>query len=234
MVLFYSVLHEKGGREKNEDSLALHRCETRAGDLTMALVCDGMGGEQAGELASGYVVERLSVWFYDELPESLRRGFNRGKIQRSLQRALFRIHEELRHYGLEHALRCGTTMTMLLLLDRRYISFQCGDSMAYRLGRAIRGVVKSQGNGQGLKQCIGIGRFVSPQMRCGRLSGRSALLLLSDGLTKKLNEQDYLSALSPAVIKQPEDAKRALRSLVRIAEKRGEQDNMSALYLRCG
>ena len=161
-------------------------------------------------------------------------AFIRQQIQRSLQRALFRIHEELRHYGLEHALRCGTTMTMLLLLDRRYISFQCGDSMAYRLGRAIRGVVKSQGNGQGLKQCIGIGRFVSPQMRCGRLSGRSALLLLSDGLTKKLNEQDYLSALSPAVIKQPEDAKRALRSLVRIAEKRGEQDNMSALYLRCG
>ena len=234
MVLFYSVLHEKGGRSKNEDSLALHRCETRAGDLTMALICDGMGGEEAGEVASGYVVERLSVWFYDELPESLRNGFNRGKIQRSLQRALFRIHEELRHYGLEHMLRCGTTMTMLLILNRRYISFQCGDSMAYRLGRSIRSIVKCQGDGRGLKSCIGIGRFQNPQMHCGRLSGRSAFLLLSDGLTKKLNEKDYQAALCPGLIRQPEDAKKALRSLVRIAEKRGEEDNMSALYLRCG
>ncbi len=234
MVLFYSVLHEKGGRAKNEDSLALHRCETRAGDLTMALVCDGMGGEEAGEVASGYVAERLSVWFYDELPESLRGGFHRGKIQRSLQRCLFRIHEELKSYGLKHMLRCGTTMTMLLILDRRYISFQCGDSMAYRLGHSVRGIVKSQGEEGGLKHCIGIGRYRNPQMRCGRLNGKSAFLLLSDGLTKKLNEKDYLSALAPGIIHRPEDAKKALRSLVRIAEKRGESDNMSALYLSCG
>ncbi|MBE5895005.1 MAG: serine/threonine-protein phosphatase, partial [Lachnospiraceae bacterium] len=67
----YGVLYEKGCRERNQDSLALHRMMTQRGEVVLAAVCDGLGGMDAGEIASGYVAERLSIWFYEDLPDLL-------------------------------------------------------------------------------------------------------------------------------------------------------------------
>ena len=233
MVLFYSLLYEKGGREKNEDSIALHRMETRAGELTMALICDGMGGEDKGELASGYLVESLSVWFYDKLPPVLQNGFSRGRIRRCLQRQLFTVHEELRRYAMENRLRCGTTMTLLLIFNRRYLLFQSGDSMAYSLGRKIRALAPRQGNERGVDRCIGIGSFKAPHMSSGRAMKGMCFLLHSDGFGEKIKPKDMLNALGRERIRQREDADRALRALAKAGVRRGCTDNMSAIYLGC-
>ncbi|MCR5251333.1 MAG: serine/threonine-protein phosphatase [Lachnospiraceae bacterium] len=234
MVLFYSALHERGRREKNEDSMALHRMETRIGEVTMALVCDGMGGEQAGEVASGYVVEQLSIWFYDSLPEALQRGYSAKRIRKSLQRTLFRVHEELRQYAAERVIRCGTTLTMLLMIGKRYLLFHCGDSMAFSIRRRICALVPRQGTGSGVERCIGIGRFYPLYCRAGCVRGREGFLLSSDGLREKTGTEDLFGALCTDRIKNREDAERALRNLAQTVLRRGGGDNISALYLRCG
>ena len=233
MVLFYSLLYEKGGRKKNEDSMALHRMETRAGELTMALICDGLGGEDKGELASGYLVECLSVWFYDKLPLVLKNGFKRGRIQRCLQRQLFSVHEELRRFGLENKLRCGTTMTLLLIFNRQYLLFQSGDSMAYSLGRKIKALAPRQGNDRGVDRCIGIGSFKAPHMSGGRIADNSGFLLHSDGFGDRITPKDMLGALGHGRIKEREEADKALRALAKAGVRRGCRDNMSAIYLGC-
>ncbi|MBR3306715.1 MAG: hypothetical protein IKI75_05620 [Lachnospiraceae bacterium] len=233
MVLFYAALHDRGPGEKNQDSMALHRMETRAGEVTMAAVCDGLGGEQCGELASGYLVERLSIWFYDELPESLKGGFSKSRIRRSLQRELFRTHGQLREYGLDRMLRCGTTMTLFLSVGNRYLLFSCGDSTVFSLRRGIKELILRDGDERGVKRCIGIGSFFPPHMSSGRIHGDSAFLLSSDGLLKKLKEGDIQRAMSPGLIKRREEAQRALSGLARAARSRGEKDDISALYLKC-
>ena len=233
MVLFYSLLYEKGKREKNEDSMALHRMETRAGEITMALICDGMGGEDKGELASGYLVECLSVWFYDELPGVLKKGFKKSRIQRSLQRELFTVHERLRNFGRDNGLRCGTTMTMLLIIDRRYLLFQCGDSMVYGIGRRIKALVPRQGDPRGVEHCIGIGRFKAPHISSGHIGKDMGFLIHSDGLGNRIDPRDMLNALSCSRIREREEADRALRSLAKAGVRRGCSDNMSAIYLKC-
>ena len=43
----------------NQDSLTLQQVLTGRGRVLMAAVCDGMGGLQQGETASGYMTERL-------------------------------------------------------------------------------------------------------------------------------------------------------------------------------
>ena len=234
MVLFYSLLYEKGRRSKNEDSLALQRMETRAGELTMALICDGMGGEDKGELASGYLAECLSVWFYDKLPQALRHGYKKSRIQRSLQRCLFTVHEELRRFGLDNSLRCGTTMTMLLLVGRRYLMFQCGDSLAYAIGRRIRALAPRQGDRRGVERCIGIGSFRRPFMSGGHIYKNMGFLLHSDGFGDRISTKDMLNALGGGHIKEREDADRALKALAGAGMRRGCSDNMSAVYLKCG
>lgn len=233
MVLFYSLLYEKGRRSRNEDSVVLQRMETRAGEVIMALICDGMGGEDRGELASGYLAECLSVWFYDRLPQTLVRGFNKGRIQRSLQRSLFTVHEELRNFGLENSLRCGTTMTMLLIVGRRYLMFQCGDSLAYGIGRRIKALAPRQGNARGVERCIGIGSFKRPYMNSGRIFKNMGFLLHSDGFGNRISASDICSSLGRGRIKAREEADKALRSLAKAGMRRGSSDNMSAIYLKC-
>ena len=61
-----AYLWEKGECETNEDSLVLQQVETRVGTVTLAAVCDGVGGLKEGETASGYMAEMLIVWFYKE------------------------------------------------------------------------------------------------------------------------------------------------------------------------
>ena len=233
MVLFYSLLYEKGKRSRNEDSVVLQRMETRAGEVTMALICDGMGGEDRGELASGYLAECLSVWFYDKLPQTLRHGFNKSRIQRSLQRSLFTVHEELRGFGLENSLRCGTTMTMLLMVGRRYLVFQCGDSLAYAIRRRIKPLTPRQGDRRGVERCIGIGSFRRPHMSSGYAYGNQGFRLHSDGFGDRISTKDMLNALGGERIKEREDADKALRALAGAGMRRGCGDNMSAIYLKC-
>ena len=45
---FYSILYEKGKRDKNEDTVAIHKFTTLDGEVIMALVCDGCGGMDMG------------------------------------------------------------------------------------------------------------------------------------------------------------------------------------------
>ena len=231
---FYAVLHECGGRRVNQDSITLQRMVTRKGVVTMVLLCDGMGGMDAGEIASGYVAERMAVWFYDALPGVLKSGYRSWKVSKSLQRALFRIHEDLRQYGENRGLHCGTTFTLLLIAGKNYQVFHLGDSVAYRLGRRCRRITDFHTKDGGVTKCIGIGRYHKPQERHGRIFGAKDYLLCSDGMRHFLKEQDLQRALQRDEITDRSLAERALQNLARVAARRGESDNMSAVYLRCG
>ena len=51
-------------RENNEDAIDVKQFA----DLTICLVADGMGGHQAGEVASGLVVDHIVDWFTHGAP----------------------------------------------------------------------------------------------------------------------------------------------------------------------
>ena len=52
----------------NQDAVCVQVADTRLGEVAMVVVCDGVGGLDAGELASASVVGRLMRWFREELP----------------------------------------------------------------------------------------------------------------------------------------------------------------------
>ena len=234
MADFFAVLHECGGRKVNQDSITLQRMVTRKGTVSLAMLCDGMGGMDRGEIASGYVTERVGVWFYDVLPNVLKSGYRAGKVSKSLQRCLFRIHEDLREYGGQRGLHCGTTFTLLLMVGRYWQLFHLGDSSAYRLGRRARRITFSHTQKGGLVKCIGIGRYYKPQEKRGRWVKKCDFLLTSDGLQHFIKEQDLYHALSRERVTNRTQAEKALSDLAKVAARRGESDNMSAVYLRFG
>ena len=58
-------------KSTNQDSVLVKHASTDLGEVVMAIICDGMGGLQKGELASATVVRAFSKWFEEELPFEL-------------------------------------------------------------------------------------------------------------------------------------------------------------------
>lgn len=246
--MFYAVLYEKGRRRNNQDSITLQRMKTGIGDVILAAVCDGLGGEERGEIASGYIAETLTGWFCDELPRFLLRSHWEKNTERSLSRLLFHAHEALRQYGLRNGIRCGTTAVFLLICGERYLAGQIGDSVICRLrspfscrteGKAgVRFLAKSTDlvprgeSGRALEHCLGIGRYRPPNYQRGRIWRKDAFLLMSDGMQAGIDSDDLAGVLSPVRMKDPGMAERGLKTLADAVIRRGGTDNMSAIYLR--
>ena len=58
-------------KQVNQDSLTVKVADTKLGEVSFAVICDGMGGLAKGELASAILVRAFEKWFYEQLPLSL-------------------------------------------------------------------------------------------------------------------------------------------------------------------
>ena len=72
----WSAAHTDVGIKKsvNQDSVILKIASSPFGKIAFAVVCDGMGGLQQGEIASGMLSQNYENWFQRELPVLLRTG----------------------------------------------------------------------------------------------------------------------------------------------------------------
>ena len=69
---FNVAIHTDVGirKETNQDSLCLKQAETDKGVILLAIICDGMGGLEKGEVASATVITAFSKWFETELTDN--------------------------------------------------------------------------------------------------------------------------------------------------------------------
>lgn len=72
---FQVAYHTDIGREKstNQDSLGVLEANTDEGRLLLAVLCDGMGGLDKGEVASAALIRAFEAWFQEELPGLIRK-----------------------------------------------------------------------------------------------------------------------------------------------------------------
>src|SRR5688572_7862146 len=136
-------------REINEDHIFHQSAQTPQGEnVGLFMVCDGLGGHQAGEVASQMAVEIINTEFsnllfghsssnnYMTRPSS--RTFNE-RIESAIQKA----NAEIRTYATNHpekAANLGTTVTLALLQGELVHIANIGDGRAYacRAGELIR------------------------------------------------------------------------------------------------
>ena len=75
MKLLSAACSDRGIKKKiNQDSLLVRSAMTKEGEILLAAVCDGMGGLEKGEVASGEVIRALARWFEETLPLLLSGG----------------------------------------------------------------------------------------------------------------------------------------------------------------
>lgn len=234
-----NVYWDKGKVKKlNQDSIIVLQALTCRGRIVMAAVCDGMGGMDKGECASGYVVEELVTWFYDSLLPAVGKKKRLWVIRRSLERKVYQMQSHIKFYAKKNKVAMGTTMSVLVLWEKRYFLWHLGDSRIYQLQRKIfrkktrikqltRDHVQEENK---LTRCVGSFGFFVPDFRRGTARKKQAFLLCSDGFFRKLREAEMQEVLDNNRMGN-ENGDRQLKELAEAALRRGEKDNLSAVYI---
>ena len=216
------------------------------------IVCDGMGGHAAGEVASKMAVETLHEYFrqhwQDELPdeETIRQG-----IWLTNQK-IYQINKDNQSSG---SARMGTTLVMALVQDNQLAITSVGDSRIYRVSRKwgleqltidhevgqreiLRGVepevAYARPDAYQLTQALGPrdNSYVNPDIGFFEINEDALLLLCSDGLSDhNLIETHWETHLLP-LISSNKDLEQGVFQLVELGNEHNGHDNITAILVR--
>lgn len=225
-------------RPSNEDAYGF---SVEAG---IYVVCDGMGGAAAGEVASTIAVDEILR------PLTQRNRQDEVSLPDATQSAIYAANEAIfSRAQRNHRLNgMGTTMVVLAAQEQHVWVLNIGDSRCYRLRRG------------GLEQLTRDHSLVEEQVRLGRMTPREALhsplknvitralgtqsqvtpdvfemeaevgdlfLLCSDGLTRELPDRTIESVLNRDLPLETLSA-----HLVEEAKRAGGHDNITCLLVR--
>lgn len=221
-------------RKLNEDSVA------SLPERGLWAVADGMGGHDAGEVASAMVVEALEA-----LPEASHLDNLVGKAIAALEE----VNRKLVELGQEgdEPRTIGSTVVGLAIEGGEYRCFWAGDSRAYRLrdgdlrqlsrdhslvqdlvdaGMVSAGEAESHPNANVITRAVGAAPTVAIDVVGGETRAGDVFLIASDGLTRKVEAHEIASAIA---VPQLADAADGLIDLVLA---RGAPDNVTLVIVR--
>ena len=236
MKILSGVYWDQGKRSVNQDSIALEQVMTRKGRVMMAVVSDGIGGLAEGEIASGYITEKLIENFYNQMVPLAGKGKGKKKLMKSVLRCFCDVNKDLKQYGKGKDMDLGATVSLLFIWGRRYIILHLGDSRIYLCnsslypGGIIRQLTRDHSNGgSALTRCLGSFPFQMPDMQSGWLYGKKGFLLCTDGFYRRM-DREAMQVLGPKDIDSEDQIYRRLKEIAAVSLKKGEQDNLSAVY----
>ncbi len=254
----YSDIGRK--RSHNEDCFAISsqisKQETPQGTKyegrAMYIVCDGMGGHAAGEVASAMAVKTL----YDYFQEKWQDGFPTPQIiEEGIYLANKNIYNANREKGSLGSQRMGTTLVMALVEGTKLAIAHVGDSRIYRLTRKwgleqltvdhsvaqaeIKNGVKpelafSRPDAYQLTQALGPrdNNFVHPDIKIMEIKEDILLLLCSDGLCdNSLLETHWQEYLNP-LISSKANLEEGLAQLIDLGNQVNGHDNITVVASR--
>ena len=232
-------------RSHNEDSIMADA------DIGLAVLADGMGGYNAGEVASGIAVALIPAEmrkaFAARAPEELNGGDMERLIREQAARANTTIYQtaqkEPQYRGM------GTTLVVALWHDNHVAVGHIGDSRAYRLrddkleqitrdhsllqeqidrGMLTREDARHAPNRNLVTRAVGIDPGVESEIHVHAVQPEDVYLLCSDGLPDMVPDEDIENTL--ALLKS--NLQLAAEQLVQQANDHGGRDNVSVILVR--
>ncbi len=244
-----SQTHPGMVRSHNEDSVA---CQPACGLVVLA---DGMGGYNAGEVASGIavsvVVTEVSHRLKEASPidrdeasgEELAVMLLRDNIQKA-NASIFHAAESQPQYS-----GMGTTIVSGLFYDNRVATGHVGDSRMYRLrGEVLETITRDHSllqeqidggiisiedarlskNKNLVTRAVGIDAEVAPEIHVHDVLVGDIYLLCSDGLNDMVEDDDIQSTLYALQNNLP----LAAGQLIQMANDNGGRDNVSVILVK--
>lgn len=239
-------------KQINQDSLCLKIAETeKYGQVTMVLICDGMGGLAMGELASATVTRRFSEWFEEELPDRLD-SYNWESLRDEWKQMIKAENRRILDYGKGRGVNLGTTVTALLVIEEQYMAAHVGDTRLYEVkdvliqltkdqtfvareidsGRMTLEEAKSDPRRNVLLQCVGASQEVEPEFIFGEVQKNTVYLICSDGFRHVLSGDEIYEAFHPNRLKDRNTIEKTSTELIEEVKRRNEKDNISVAVVK--
>ncbi len=245
MELTYAELSSPGpARENNEDFVGFwqpEKLEEKRGRGAVALLADGVGGMQRGEVASRLAVETAMKTFQEAPGEQTAQHL----ITQMFNAANVAVYD----MGLENQgkARMATTLAVVVLRNNEITVGNVGDSRVYlvrkatikqlstdhtyvgmqqKFGLISEHEAKTSENRSILTRSVGNEPVIRVDVENALVFKGDKVVLCSDGLYAHVADSeiaDIVSRLSPA---------QACRQLVALAEQRGTDDNLSVQVLQ--
>lgn len=251
---YIAAAHSDVGIRKktNQDSVLIEIANTDYGKVCLAVICDGMGGLDDGELASAAVIKAFQTWFEQEFPEMLYKGIAPEILKKRWEKLILDKNIDITNYGIENRVRLGTTVVCLLIVGDIYYIVNVGDSRVYQIADTIKQMTKDQTFVQRemdagrmteeqaltdpqrnvLLQCVGASSVIEPDFQFGQVHVNDCFLLCSDGFRHVLTEAEIYEYTNPAVSVQEGQMTENLKYLIEMNKYRREEDNISAALVR--
>ena len=250
-----AVTHAGRVRKENEDNYSLNGKLTSDGSLKKGsafvqkmaepfhlAVCDGMGGESYGEIASGIAVETMSKRASDI--------YNSGEdFTFAISNAIDDANNQICAQINERGERMGTTLAAVYAAKGRAICVSIGDTRIYRFsnglleqmsfdhthGQQIVDARQAEQDGinaipDAKKLTQHLGTFPEESMLKPNISviddieNGDVILLCSDGLTDMLSDNEI-----SAIISSGDNAQDVTGKLIRKALEKGGKDNITVI-----
>ncbi|MBC7195210.1 MAG: Stp1/IreP family PP2C-type Ser/Thr phosphatase, partial [Caldisericia bacterium] len=233
-------------REKNEDAYLVHVPKSRTKKEiygSLYAVADGVGGYSRGDYASKLALKIINDTYYSQSSDI-------DPILR-LKNAILRANEIIYQENLKNSEknRMSTTIVVAIIIGKKAIIANVGDSRAYLINKkTIRqitrdhslvdeqvraGIITKEEAKRSrykniITRSIGSERDVEIDFYTIELKNGDIILLTTDGLTRVV---DDLEIYKKTIFNSP---KKAVESLIDLANKRGGPDNITVCLVKIG
>lgn len=234
----WGITHRGAVRSQNQDAYAARQLED---GRVIALVCDGMGGARAGNVASTMAVELFMKEFQNQAGDA--------REEERMQRAAALANQEVfqRSIREEDCAGMGTTLVAALVGEREAVILNEGDSRAYHIngdgivlitrdhslvedlverGELTREQARTHPHKNLITRALGAEPVLMADCFRKEMVPGDYLLLCSDGLSNVVGEQEMLYE----VIHGGEE-ETCCQRLLEIALNRGAPDNVTAVLV---
>lgn len=224
-------------RDLNEDSILVD------GDFTILLLADGMGGHNAGEIASLLAVQTAHRFLRTQIAD-----FQHSQMMVLLAEAMQKSHIQLRERiaSDRRLTNMGTTLLAVIIHDGKAFICNIGDSRAYILRKSLRQITSDhaiedrfisdilmadEGGRPSayrfLTQAVGANMDIRPDHFTLPLNSGDVILLCSDGLTDMLSD----ASIEEIISANRRDINETARKLICNANHKGGHDNISVILV---
>ncbi len=225
-------------RTVNEDSIFVD--ELRG----IFLIADGLGGHQAGEIASNMAVKEAYLY----LKRNLSKAKDEEAISNLLTESLVKAHNAIKAEATTdlNLIGMGTTLIEMLIKDNKAHICHVGDSRVYFLRDGIKQITKDHTFDRYLAehkdkkvkkrylplhiltQAVGESETLTPEVKQVKLKVGDILLLCSDGLTDMLSDKE----IEFIIQKHKDNLPLVVDDLIKKANDKGGTDNISAIVIK--
>ena len=235
-------------RSHNEDSIAVEPA------IGLAVLADGMGGYNAGEVASGIAVAMFAAEMRQALAQA--QPHRTDEAGEPLAVKLIREHSAKANTAIYQTAKSqpqysgmGTTLAVALFFDNRVAVGHIGDSRLYRMrngkleqvtrdhsllqeqidsGMITREQARYSQNKNLVTRAVGIDPEVEIEVHTYAVERGDIYLLCSDGLSDMVTDEDIAETVGMLAANLPLAAKQ----LVQLANDSGGRDNISVILVR--